>query len=78
MEFFSNHIDDHKDYPRRVSTVYYLNDNYTGGEINFPRFGITFKPKANQMIVFPSNFMYNHSVSPVIEGNRYAVVSWLR
>ena len=77
-QFFSNHIDDHKDYPRRVSTVYYLNDNYTGGEINFPRFGITFKPKANQMIVFPSNFMYNHSVSPVIEGNRYAVVSWLR
>jgi predicted 2-oxoglutarate/Fe(II)-dependent dioxygenase YbiX len=77
-QFFSNHIDDHKDYPRRVSTVYYLNDNYTGGEINFPRFGITFKPKANQMIVFPSNFMYNHSVSPVIEGNRYAVVSWMR
>ena len=77
-QFFSNHIDDHKDYPRRVSTVYYLNDNYTGGEINFPRFGITFKPKANQMIVFPSNYMYNHSVSPVIEGNRYAVVSWMR
>lgn len=77
-QFFSNHIDDHRDYPRRVSTVYYLNDNYTGGEINFPRFGITFKPKANQMIVFPSNYMYNHSVSPVIEGKRYAVVSWMR
>ena len=77
-QFFSNHIDDHKDYHRRVSTVYYMNDNYTGGEINFPRFEITFKPKANQMIVFPSNYVYNHSVSPVIEGNRYAVVSWLR
>jgi hypothetical protein len=77
-QFFSNHIDDHKDYHRRVSTVYYMNDNYKGGEINFPRFEITFKPKANQMIVFPSNYVYNHSVSPVIEGNRYAVVSWLR
>jgi Rps23 Pro-64 3,4-dihydroxylase Tpa1-like proline 4-hydroxylase len=77
-QFFSNHIDDHKDYHRRVSTVYYMNDNYTGGEINFPRFGITFKPKANQMIVFPSNYVYNHSVSPVIEGSRYAVVGWLR
>jgi hypothetical protein len=75
---FVNHIDDHPDYHRRVSTVYYLNDNYTGGEINFPRFGITFKPKANQMIVFPSTYVYNHSVSPVIEGERYAVVSWLR
>ncbi len=75
---FTNHIDDHPSYHRRVSTVYYLNDNYTGGEINFPRFGITFKPKANQMIVFPSTYVYNHSVSPVIEGERYAVVSWLR
>ena len=75
---FTNHIDDHRDYPRRVSTVYYLNDNYTGGEINFPRFGITFKPEANQMIVFPSTYVYNHSVSPVVEGKRYAVVSWLR
>jgi hypothetical protein len=75
---FTDHVDDHQDYHRRVSTVYYLNDNYKGGEINFPRFGITYKPKANQMIVFPSTYVYNHSVSPVIEGERYAVVSWLR
>jgi hypothetical protein len=75
---FTNHIDDHPMYHRRVSTVYYLNDNYTGGEINFPRFGIVFKPKANQMIVFPSTYVYNHSVSPVIEGERYAVVSWMK
>ena len=77
-QFFTNHVDDHPDYPRRVSNVYYLNSNYTGGEINFPRFEITFKPKANQMIVFPSTYVYNHSVSPVIEGERYAVVSWMR
>jgi predicted 2-oxoglutarate/Fe(II)-dependent dioxygenase YbiX len=75
---FTNHIDDHQDYHRRISTVYYLNDNYTGGEINFPRFNITFKPKANQMIFFPSTYVYNHSVLPVIEGERYAVVSWMR
>lgn len=77
-QYFTNHIDDHVDHHRRVSTIYYLNENYTGGEINFPRFGITFKPKANQMIIFPSTYVYNHSVSPVIEGERYAVVSWLR
>jgi hypothetical protein len=75
---FTNHIDDHPSYHRRVSTVYYLNDNYTGGESNFPRFDITFKPKANQIIVFPSTYVYNHSVSPVIEGERYAVVSWIK
>lgn len=75
---FTNHIDDHVDHHRRVSTVYYLNDDYTGGEIHFPRFNITFKPKANQMIIFPSTYVYNHSVLPVIEGERYAVVSWMR
>jgi hypothetical protein len=75
---FTNHIDDHPEYHRRVSTVYYLNNNYIGGEINFPRFDITFKPKENQMIIFPSTYVYNHSVSPVTEGIRYSVVSWLR
>jgi predicted 2-oxoglutarate/Fe(II)-dependent dioxygenase YbiX len=77
-QFFTNHIDDHPDFHRRMSTIYYLNENYLGGEINFPRFGITFKPKANQMIIFPSTYVYNHSVSPVIDGERYAVVSWLK
>jgi hypothetical protein len=77
-QFFKNHIDDHTDYHRRISTLYYLNENYSGGEISFPRFNITLKPKANQMILFPSTYVYNHSVSPVTEGDRYAVVSWLR
>ena len=77
-QFFTNHIDDHKDFHRRISTIYYLNDNYLGGEINFPRFNIIFKPKANQMIMFPSTYVYNHSVSSVVEGERYAVVSWLK
>jgi hypothetical protein len=75
---FTNHIDDHPDFHRIVSTLYYLNDDYSGGEINFPRFDISFKPKANQMIIFPSTYVYNHSVSPVTEGVRYAVVSWLK
>ena len=74
---FVNHIDDHKDHHRRMSWVYYINDDYTGGEISFPRFNLTYKPAANELIVFPSNYVYNHSVLPVIEGTRYAVVSWL-
>jgi hypothetical protein len=75
---FVNHIDDHPEHHRRISTLYYINDNYSGGEINFPRFNISHKPKANQMILFPSTYVYNHSVSPVTEGTRYSVVSWLR
>jgi hypothetical protein len=75
---FVNHIDDHKDYHRRMSTIYYINDNYEGGEIIFPRFGVKYKPAANDFLVFPSTYVYNHSVLPVKSGERYAVVSWLK
>lgn len=75
---FTNHIDDHPAFHRRISTVYYMNDNYSGGEITFPRFNLTYKPKANEMLVFPSTYVYNHSVQEVTSGVRYAVVSWLR
>jgi hypothetical protein len=74
---FDNHIDDYSGGPRRMSHVHYLNEDYEGGEIVFPRFGIHFKPKANQSIFFPSGYVYNHSVIPVISGTRYAIVSWL-
>lgn len=77
-QHFSNHVDDSPTYHRRVSTLYYLNDDYLGGEINFPRFNLSIKPLANQMIIFPSTYVYNHSVSPVTEGTRYCVVSWMR
>jgi predicted 2-oxoglutarate/Fe(II)-dependent dioxygenase YbiX len=77
-QYFTNHIDDHPQYHRRLSSVYYLNDNYTGGEINFPRFEISYKPKANEMIIFPSTYVYNHSVSEVTDGTRYAVASWIK
>lgn len=74
---FVNHVDDHYQGPRRISHVHYLNEDYEGGEIEFPRFKITYKPKANESIFFPSGYVYNHSVHPVISGHRYALVSWM-
>jgi len=76
-EYFRNHLDDCLEFPRTVSVIYYLNDDYDGGEIIFPRFGVIYKPKANDLLVFPSSYVYNHSVNNVYNGHRYAVVSWL-
>jgi len=75
--FFVNHIDDNQTYHRRISSVYYANDNYSGGEITFDRFDIEYKPKANELIVFPSTYVYNHSVKKVTDGVRYSVASWM-
>jgi hypothetical protein len=76
-EYFTNHLDDCLEIPRTISVIYYLNDNYDGGEIVFPRFGVTYKPNANELLVFPSAYSYNHSVNEVKNGRRYAIVSWL-
>jgi hypothetical protein len=73
---FDNHIDDNKLNPRTFSVSYYLNNNYEGGEIEFPRFDLKIKPEANQAIVFPANYVYNHKIYPVTDGTRYTIVNW--
>jgi Rps23 Pro-64 3,4-dihydroxylase Tpa1-like proline 4-hydroxylase len=55
---------------------FFLNDDYEGGEIEFTRFGLSIKPKANQAVFFPSNYVYSHSVNSVVSGVRYSIVGW--
>lgn len=74
---FGNHVDSDGDIKRIVSGVYYFNDDYVGGELTFHRLGITYKPKANDLVLFPSNYLYNHSISKVLEGTRYSMVYWI-
>lgn len=75
-QHFVNHVDDSKAYPRTFSMSFYLNDDYEGGEIEFPRFDLKIKPGENMAIMFPANYVYNHIVHPVLEGTRYTVVNW--
>lgn len=75
---FENHIDDSPQYPRTLSLTYYMNDAYEGGEIEFNRFGVKIKPEKHDLLLFPSNYVYNHRVHPVTSGTRYAVVQWAR
>jgi Rps23 Pro-64 3,4-dihydroxylase Tpa1-like proline 4-hydroxylase len=73
---FVNHYDDSPLFPRTVSLSWFLNDDFTGGELVFPKFDLTITPVAGQMILFPSNYPYSHSVNPVKTGIRYAAVRW--
>jgi hypothetical protein len=74
---FHDHIDDHPFFTRRISLTYYLNDEYEGGDVEFKRFGLRFKAQKNQLLIFPSNFIYNHEVYPVTDGLRYVIVQWM-
>lgn len=77
---YKPHTDDSPSVHRRLSCIYFVNDNFTGGELEFSYLHSkkinTIKPKKNKLIVWPSNFMYPHSVKPVTKGERYSVVSW--
>ena len=75
-DFFTTHVDDSPQRPRRLSFCYYPNDNYVGGEIEFGYLHKTIKPRANQLIVFPSNYIYAHQAKPIQAGTKYVVASW--
>ena len=62
---------------RDVSFLFYLNDQYGGGELEFYDLGLTIKPKKGMMIAFPSYKEFAHKVHPVTWGHRYTLVSWV-
>ena len=62
---------------RDVSFLFYLNDQYGGGELEFYDLGLTIKPKKGMMIAFPSYNEFAHKVHPVTWGHRYTLVSWV-
>jgi len=55
----------------------YLNDDYDGGELFFGQLGLRIKPKAGQMIAWPSGLQFSHGVAEVKNGDRYAISSFL-
>jgi predicted 2-oxoglutarate/Fe(II)-dependent dioxygenase YbiX len=52
-------------------SIIYLNDEYEGGELFFPKYNIHMKPQPGTLIFFPSTNMYAHGVTEVTDGVRY-------
>lgn len=74
---FKIHQDQGPYHPTRcVSLVLYLNDDFEGGETDFPEIPRTVKPKQGSALLFPSNFTYPHRVFPVTKGTKYSLVTW--
>ena len=74
---YKSHYDGSTDLGRHISCLLYLNDDYEGGELEFPNFKIKIKPQKGMLILFPSNFAYSHIAHPVTAGTKYAFVTWL-
>ena len=78
--FYSWHTDHFSQIPRTLSCILLLNNDYEGGNLCFRNpdgsgeWEVEVKP--NRMIIWPSNFMYPHTVKPITKGTRYSVVAW--
>lgn len=76
------HQDNHKDFAITANIekglVYYLNDDFEGGEIVYVNKNITHKPVANSIIVHSSYKDYTHGVKIVNSGTRYVMTNFYR
>lgn len=74
-QYFKTHTDDGDPYRCTLSAVGYPNDDYEGGELKFPKFNLTYKPKAGDFVLFPSAYSYAHSSEPITnDGIKYSLV----
>lgn len=75
-QYYIPHLDDGKNTRRRVSAVGYLNDDFEGGELNFPLLNFKYYPMTGDIIVFPSGAPFTHEARPVKQGIKYSIVNW--
>lgn len=61
---------------RVLSMVAFLNDDYVGGELEFPHFELKITPQKGSVVLFPSSYPYAHIAHPVTTGVKYSLVTW--
>ena len=77
-EQFADHVDvgNYVSAKRYLSFLFYLNDDFEGGETVFlPDY--TIKPEKGSVVVFPPLWMYPHRGCPVKTGTKYIMSSYL-
>jgi hypothetical protein len=69
----------HRDTPhpfqhRRFAMSLCLNDDYEGGEFEFPEYNLKIKPKTNSALIFPG--ICSHKVNQVTKGTRKVIITF--
>ena len=74
----SYHVDSLSNPAVVFANVLYINDDFTGGELHFPKIDVTYRPEKGALIIFPSADEYLHGVLPVGPGPiRYALPAFV-
>ncbi len=57
-----------------LSAVFYLNEEYSGGQIYFPKLNVEIKPITGSVVFYPAHLLeFDHGVRPISTGYRYAI-----
>ena len=67
---------EHTDNSNEFTAIIYLNDDYEGGELNFPTLELSIKPIKGSVIMWPGSI--THSISTVLSGTRYTIPVFLK
>ena len=75
---YKEHVD-HSQFtkPRVISCSLLLNDDYEGGNFSFFGGEYVLSRLACSAIMFPSNPCFPHSITPVYQGDRHAIITWV-
>ena len=65
--------------PRLLSIILNLSEasSYEGGDLEFED-GPKFSLDRGDIVLFPSNYLYPHRITPVTQGTRYSIVTWFQ
>jgi predicted 2-oxoglutarate/Fe(II)-dependent dioxygenase YbiX len=77
-QYYKKHVDYSPHQTRSLSCVVGLNDEYEGGEFCLWSGAVKYTLGKGDVLFFPSNFLYPHSVEEVSSGVRYTIVTWFR
>jgi hypothetical protein len=72
------HVDQDGDQLIAYAAVAYITDDYTDGELYFPRIGLELKPKRGTLMIFPGSSDFEHGVHAVGPGPvRYVIPAFI-
>ena len=64
------------DSTRKIVWMFYLNDNYGGGETEFLYYKKRIQPEAGTLLIWPAGLTHCHRGGLVTDGTKYVITGW--
>ena len=62
---------------RAMVWMFYLNDDYKGGETEFLYYKKRVQPEQGKLLIWPAGYTHAHRGNMVLEGMKYIVTGWI-